>query len=46
VLLFISFVFPAATDRRQRPMRERERTEPVLLIVQRHPSTERRASRF
>jgi MFS family permease len=45
VLLFISFVFPAAADRRQRPMRERERTEPVLVIVQRHPSTERRASR-
>ena len=46
VLLFLSFVFPAAADRRQRPLRERERTEPVLLIVQRHPSTERRASRF
>jgi hypothetical protein len=45
VLLFISFVYPSAPDRRQRPMRQRERTEPVLVLVQRHPSTERR-SRF
>lgn len=30
VLMFISFVFPAAPDRRQRPMRDRERQEPAL----------------
>jgi hypothetical protein len=30
ILMFISFVFPATTDRRQRPMRKRERQEPVL----------------
>jgi hypothetical protein len=30
VLMFISFVFPATPDRRQRPMRERERQEPAL----------------
>lgn len=46
VLLFISFVFPASVDRRQRPMRRRERTEPALILVQRHPSTERRGSRI
>ena len=48
VLLFISFVYPAAPDRRQRPMRERERerSEPSLVLVQRHPSAERRGSRF
>jgi hypothetical protein len=45
VLMFISFVFPASADRRQRPMRKRERTEPSLVLVQRHPSTERRGSR-
>jgi hypothetical protein len=33
VLLFISFVYPAAMDRRQRPMRLRERHEPVLSVV-------------
>lgn len=42
VLLFISFVYPAAGDRRQRPMRRRERSEPALVLVQRHPSAERR----
>lgn len=46
VLLFISFVYPAAPDRRQRPMRRRERTEPALVLVQRHPSAERRGTRF
>ncbi|MGJ7915660.1 hypothetical protein ACI48D_09325 [Massilia sp. LXY-6] len=46
VLLFISFVYPAAPDRRQRPMRQRERSEPVLLVVQRHPSADRRGARF
>jgi MFS family permease len=46
VLLFIGFVSRVVPDRRQRPMRERERIEPVLLIVQRDPSTERRGSRF
>lgn len=46
VLLFISFVYPAAPDRRQRPMRQRERSEPSLVLVQRHPSAERRGSRF
>ncbi|MCS0582521.1 hypothetical protein NX784_13050 [Massilia pinisoli] len=30
VLMFISFIFPATPDRRQRPMRERERQEPAL----------------
>lgn len=47
VLMFISFVFPTTPDRRQRPMRqrERERAEPRLIIVQRHPSAERRGSR-
>ena len=46
MLLFLSFVYPAAPDRRQRPMRRRERTEPALVLVQRHPSVERRGSRF
>lgn len=46
MLLFLSFVYPAAPDRRQRPMRRRERSEPVLVLVQRHPSAERRGSRF
>jgi MFS family permease len=45
VLLFISFVYPAAPDRRQRPMRRRERSEPALVLVQRHPSAERRDTR-
>lgn len=45
VLLFLSFVYPAAPDRRQRPMRRRERSEPSLVLIQRHPSTERRGSR-
>jgi hypothetical protein len=30
ILMFISFVFPAPADHRQRPMRERDRQEPVL----------------
>jgi hypothetical protein len=30
VLMFISFVFPATPDRRQRPMRKRDRQEPAL----------------
>ena len=30
VLMFISFVFPAIPDRRQRPMRKRDRQEPAL----------------
>lgn len=30
VLMFITFIFPATPDRRQRPMRERERQEPAL----------------
>jgi hypothetical protein len=30
VLMFISFIFPATTDRRQRPMRKRDRQEPAL----------------
>jgi hypothetical protein len=30
VLMFISFIFPAIPDGRQRPMRERERQEPAL----------------
>jgi hypothetical protein len=30
VLMFISFVFPATPDHRQRPMRKRDRQEPVL----------------
>jgi hypothetical protein len=42
VMLFVSFVYPATPDRRQRPMRRRERNEPALILVQRHPSAERR----
>jgi hypothetical protein len=30
VLMFIGFIFPATPDRRQRPMRKRERQEPAL----------------
>jgi hypothetical protein len=30
VLMFISFIFPATPDRRQRPMRARDRQEPAL----------------
>jgi len=30
ILMFSGFVFPAAPDRRQRPMRRRERQEPAL----------------
>ena len=30
VLMFISFVFPATPDRRQRPMRKPDRQEPAL----------------
>jgi hypothetical protein len=30
LLMFIGFVFPAIPDRRQRPMRARDREEPVL----------------
>jgi hypothetical protein len=41
-VLFVSFVYPATPDRRQRPMRRRERGEPALILVQRHPSAERR----
>jgi len=35
VMMFVSFVYPATPDPRQRPMRCRERTEPVLVPVQR-----------
>jgi hypothetical protein len=35
VMMFVSFVFPAAPERRQRPMRRRERNEPVLVGIQR-----------
>jgi hypothetical protein len=31
----VSFVYPATPERRQRPMRRRERNEPVLAAVQR-----------
>jgi hypothetical protein len=44
VMLFVSFVYPATQERRQRPMRRREPIEPSLIIVQRHPSAERRGS--
>ncbi|CAH0155038.1 hypothetical protein SRABI118_00612 [Massilia sp. Bi118] len=44
VLMFISFVFPVTPDRRQRPMRQRERLEPALVLVKRHPSAERRGA--
>jgi hypothetical protein len=30
ILMFISFVFPATPDHRQRPMRKRDRQEPAL----------------
>ena len=46
LLMFLGFVYPTAPDRRQRPMRRRERTEPALVLVQRHPSAERRGARF
>ena len=46
VLMYLSFVFPVAPDRRQRPMRERERREPALVLIKRHPSTERRIARL
>lgn len=42
MMLFVTFVFPATSDRRQRPMRQRERHEPALIMVQRHVSSERR----
>jgi hypothetical protein len=45
VVLFVSFVYPAKPERRQRPMRRRERAEPALILIQRHPSVERRSSR-
>jgi hypothetical protein len=35
VTMFVSFVYPATPERRQRPMRRRERREPVLVVVQR-----------
>jgi hypothetical protein len=35
VMMFVSFVYPATPERRQRPMRRRERNEPVLAAVQR-----------
>ena len=44
VLLFISFVYPAAPDRRQRPMRRRERSEPVLAVIPLHPAAKRRGA--
>jgi len=46
VVLFVSFVYPATPERRQRPMRQRERSErlePALILVQRHASSERRS---
>jgi len=33
--MFVSFVYPATQEPRQRPMRRRERREPVLVVVQR-----------
>ncbi len=45
VLLFITFVYPAASGRRQRPMRRRERSEPVLAVVQQLQSARRRGTR-
>lgn len=42
VLMYLSFVFQVSPDRRQRPMRQRERLEPALVLVKRHPSAERR----
>jgi peptidoglycan/LPS O-acetylase OafA/YrhL len=44
VMLFVSFIYPAVPERRQRPMRRRERSEPSLILIQRHPSAERRGS--
>jgi uncharacterized membrane protein YdcZ (DUF606 family) len=35
VTMFVSFVYPAAPEGGQRPMRRRERTEPVLVSAQR-----------
>jgi hypothetical protein len=37
VMLFVSFVFPATSDHRHRPMRQHERREPALMLVQRTP---------
>jgi hypothetical protein len=45
VLLFVSFVYPAAPVRRQRPMRQRERSEPVLAVIPVHPAAKRRGPR-
>ncbi|MFC5551148.1 hypothetical protein [Massilia aerilata] len=45
VLMVLSFVFPVSHDRRQRPMRQRERLEPALVLVKRHPSAGRRRAR-
>jgi hypothetical protein len=35
MMMFVSFVYPASPEPRQRPMRCRERKEPVLVVVQR-----------
>jgi hypothetical protein len=35
VMMFVSFVYPATPERRQRPMRRRERAEPVLVAAHR-----------
>jgi peptidoglycan/LPS O-acetylase OafA/YrhL len=35
VMMFVSFVYPATPERRQRPMRRRERAEPVLAAAHR-----------
>jgi peptidoglycan/LPS O-acetylase OafA/YrhL len=44
VMLFVAFVYPAIPERRKRRPRQRERSEPSLILVQRHPSTERRGA--
>jgi hypothetical protein len=44
VMLFVTFVYPAIPERRKRRPRQRERSEPTLILVQRHPSAERRGS--
>jgi hypothetical protein len=46
VMLFITFVYPAGPYRRQRPMRRRERSEPVLAVIPVHPAAKRRGPRF
>ncbi len=46
VVLFVAFVYPGIPERRKRRIYRSERAEPSLILVQRHPSTERRGASF